>query len=56
MERTFETSFPQVILTTAEVLKEYVRQKISGEKINIPRTSLAISNALTLAFPDELKG
>ncbi len=54
MRRTVEISTPRSIFATAETLGLYITSKASGNRINIPRTTLAIFNAINMTFPDEL--
>ena len=56
MRRTIETSPLQSLRVTGETCVLYLAAEAVGNGIHIPRTSLAIFNAVSIAFPDELEG
>ena len=56
MKRTIETSPIRSLLATGETWGLYLASEMAGNSVNLPRTSLAIVNAMNIAFPDELAG
>ncbi len=56
MRRTVEASLFQSLRATGETLNLYLTSEAGGKRVNIPRTSLAIFNAINIAFPNELAG
>lgn len=56
MRRTIETSALQSIMATGETCWLYFAPEASEKRVNIPRTSLAIYDAINMAFPNELAG